>query len=49
MNDRDLARLHTLIDLVDGRLTMASVAAVLAVSERHPRRLLTSILDEAKA
>jgi hypothetical protein len=49
MSDRDLARLRTLIDLVDGQLTMDSAAAGLEVSDRHVSRLLTSFPDEANA
>jgi hypothetical protein len=49
MSDRDLARLRALFDVMGGRLTMASASAVLAVSERHAHRLLTSFSDEANA
>jgi hypothetical protein len=49
MSDRDQARLRTLFDLMDGRLTMASAAAALAVREWHAHRLLARFSDEANA
>lgn len=49
MSERELGRIEVLSRVVDGSLSTATAASVLAVSTRHIRRMVKRFRDAAPA